>query len=321
MSKQQAKYRLAASVADSSNGNSGDACELNQINAAAKSNSTQQQQPASQRSAKEANIDELKREVDIDDHLISIEALCKRYATDPKFGLRNEQVAEALEKFGPNTLTPPKTKSEWRKFFAQLFGGFSMLLWIGAILCFLAYGIQVSTIENVLPDNLYLGLVLLIVVLLTGCFAYIQERKSSKIMDSFKRMVPQYARVIRDGIKDTIAADELVVGDLVEVTAGDRVPADIRVVYAHQFKVDNSSLTGECEPQSRGLEFVNENPLEAFNLAFFSTNCIEGTAQGLVFSTGDRTVMGRIAGLAAGLDVRKCLSPPPPGAACLVHQR
>lgn len=254
---------------------------------------------------REVDIDELKKEVNIDDHKISLAELCARYSTDAKLGLSSGQVLESLEKFGPNTLTPPRTESEWKKFLGQLFGGFSLLLWIGAILCFIAYGIQVSTIENVLPDNLYLGLVLAIVVFVTGCFAYLQERKSSKIMDSFKRMVPQHARVIRNGIKDTISADEVVVGDLVEVTAGDRVPADIRVVFAHQFKVDNSSLTGESEPQSRGTECLNDNPLEAFNLAFFSTNCIEGTALGIVFSTGDRTVMGRIAGLAAGLDVRK----------------
>lgn len=252
------------------------------------------------------DISELKKEVNIDDHVISIEQLCERYSTDTKLGLSQEQVAVSLEKYGPNTLTPPETESEWKKFCAQLFGGFSLLLWIGAILCFIAYGIQLSTIENVLPDNLYLGLVLAIVVFVTGCFAYLQERKSSKIMDSFKKMVPQYARVVRDGVKDTIPADEVVVGDLVEVGAGDRVPADVRIIFAHQFKVDNSSLTGESEPQSRATEHVNENPLEAFNLAFFSTNCIEGTAFGIVFSTGDRTVMGRIAGLAAGLDVRKC---------------
>jgi sodium/potassium-transporting ATPase subunit alpha len=270
------------------------------------SNSSTNNEDARQRHAsKEANIDELKKEVNLDDHMISIQELCERYSTDCKLGLKSSQVAESLERYGPNTLTPPKQESEWKKFCGQLFGGFSLLLWIGAILCFIVYGIQLFTIENVLPDNLYLGLVLAIVVFVTGCFAYLQERKSSKIMDSFKRMVPQHARVIRDGIKDTIPADEVVVGDLVEVTAGDRVPADIRVVFAHQFKVDNSSLTGESEPQLRGTEYVNENPLEAFNLAFFSTNCIEGTALGIVFSTGDRTVMGRIAGLAAGLDVRK----------------
>ncbi|XP_078063068.1 sodium/potassium-transporting ATPase subunit alpha-2-like, partial [Mustelus asterias] len=68
-------------------------------------------------------------------------------------------------------------------------------------------------------------------------------------------------------------------------------------------QVDNSSLTGESEPQTRSPEFTNENPLETRNIAFFSTNCVEGTARGLVIFTGDRTVMGRIATLASGLEV------------------
>merc|ERR1712051_987799 len=68
-----------------------------------------------------------------------------------------------------------------------------------------------------------------------------------------------------------------------------------------QFKVDNSSLTGESEPQARNSEFTNENPLETKNLGFFSTNAVEGTAVGMVVNIGDDTVMGRIAGLASGL--------------------
>jgi sodium/potassium-transporting ATPase subunit alpha len=95
-------------------------------------------------------------------------------------------------------------------------------------------------------------------------------------MESFKNLVPQFALVIRDGQKLTIKADQLTVGDLVEVKFGDRIPADIRVLEARQFKVDNSSLTGESEPQSRSPEFTNDNPLETKNLAFFSTNAVEG---------------------------------------------
>ena len=83
---------------------------------------------------------------------------------------------------------------------------------------------------------------------------------------------------------------------------GDRVPADIRILEARGFKVDNSSLTGESEPQSRSPEFTHENPLETKTLAFFSTNAVEGTARGIVVNIGDNTVMGRIAGLASGLD-------------------
>ena len=86
----------------------------------------------------------------------------------------------------------------------------------------------------------------------------------------------QYGIVIRNGVKKDIRATEMVVGDIVEVKFGDRVPADIRVVSSHGFKVDNSSLTGESEPCSRGPDFTHENPLETKNLAFFSTNAVEG---------------------------------------------
>ena len=71
-------------------------------------------------------------------------------------------------------------------------------------------------------------------------------------------------------------AEELVLGDIVEVKFGDRVPADLRVIIAHSFKVDNSSLTGESEPQTRTAEFTHENPLETRNICFFSTNAVEG---------------------------------------------
>lgn len=86
----------------------------------------------------------------------------------------------------------------------------------------------------------------------------------------------QQALAIRNGEKRNLKAEELVVGDLVEVKFGDRVPADVRVIKAQGFKVDNSSLTGESEPQSRGIEFTNDNALETKNLAFFSTFAVEG---------------------------------------------
>ena len=89
---------------------------------------------------------------------------------------------------------------------------------------------------------------------------------------------------------------------MVDVKFGDRIPADIRITESRGFKVDNSSLTGEPEPQSRSPECTHENPRETKNLAFFSTNAVEGTATGIVVNIGDNTVMGRIAGLASGLE-------------------
>merc|ERR1712223_1265319 len=109
-------------------------------------------------------------------------------------------------------------------------------------------------------------------------------------------------KVRRDGKKMDIEAKELTLGDIVDVQFGDRIPADIRVLDSRGFKVDNSSLTGESEPQTRSPDFTHENPLETRNLAFFSTNAVEGTATGIVVNVGDNTVMGRIAGLASGLE-------------------
>ncbi|KIH49752.1 e1-E2 ATPase, partial [Ancylostoma duodenale] len=217
-------------------------------------------------------------------------------------GLTRAKAAEVLARDGPNALSPPRTTPEWIKFCKNLFGGFALLLWVGAFLCYVAYSVDYFTMEYPSKDNLYLGIVLMTVVVITGCFQYYQESKSSKIMDSFKNMVPTFALVHRDGQKQQIRTEELVVGDIVEVKGGDRVPADIRIISAFGFKVDNSSLTGESEPQSRSPECTNENPLETRNVAFFSTNAVEGTAKGIVIYTGDRTVMGRIAHLASGLD-------------------
>lgn len=139
----------------------------------------------------------------------------------PTQGLTNAKARDFLARDGPNALTPPPTTPEWVKFCRQLFGGFSILLWIGAILCFLAYAIQAATEDDPAGDNvrihyplaslieqtsgnmktecvsssgviqLYLGIVLSAVVIITGCFSYFQEAKSSKIMESFKNMVPQ----------------------------------------------------------------------------------------------------------------------------------
>ncbi|PVD27597.1 hypothetical protein C0Q70_12761 [Pomacea canaliculata] len=249
------------------------------------------------------DLDELKQELEMDEHKIPIEELYERLGTDPNSGLSPEKAREVLLRDGPNQLTPPKTTPEWIKFCKQLFGGFSLLLWIGAILCFIAYGIQASAYEDPPGDNLYLGVVLTAVVVVTGVFSYYQEAKSSRIMDSFKNLVPQFAVVVRSGQKLSVKAEELVLGDVIECKFGDRMPADIRVISAHGFKVDNSSLTGESEPQTRTAEFTHENPLETRNLAFFSTNAVEGTCRGVVVRTGDNTVMGRIANLASGLEV------------------
>merc|ERR1711962_227784 len=248
------------------------------------------------------DLNELKQELEIDVHKVSVDELLKRFNTQVERGLTASQAGKNLAEYGRNELTPPPTTPEWVKFCQNLFSGFACLLWLGAILCFLAYGIKASAYEEPPDDNLYLGVVLTAVVTVTGVFSYYQESKSAAIMESFKNLVPQYALARRDGEKVTIPASELTLGDIVEIKFGDRIPADIRVLEARGFKVDNSSLTGESEPQVRSPEFTHENPLETRNIGFFSTNAVEGTCVGMVVNIGDNTVMGRIAGLASGLE-------------------
>merc|ERR1712227_202624 len=258
--------------------------------------------PLDKMGKKDEAKNDLTKEVEMTEHQDSIEKVCESYGVKPSEGLSDAEAKKRLERDGYNELTPPKTTPEWVKFCRNLFGGFSTLLWVGAILCFIAYSIESVSNEDPVEDNLYLGIVLSAVVIITGVFQYFQEAKSSKIMESFKNMVPQQALVIRNGEKKTLVAREIVLGDIIEVKGGDKIPADIRVIQSNSMKVDNSSLTGESEPQSRDAEDSKVEVLEAKNIAFFSTNCVEGSALGIVIRCGDNTVMGRIAALASNVD-------------------
>ena len=117
---------------------------------------------------------DLRKEVEMTEHTDSIDKVCAQYQTSVDRGLTDSAVEERLKRDGYNELTPPKTTPEWIKFCRNLFGGFSTLLWIGAILCFLAYGIECYSNDDPAEDNLYLGIVLATVVIVTGVFQYYQ---------------------------------------------------------------------------------------------------------------------------------------------------
>ena len=119
-------------------------------------------------------------------------------------------------------------------------------------------------------------------------------------MESFLSMIPAKCMCLRDGKLAQREASSLVPGDVVFVRMGDKTPADILVFSAWDCNVDNSSLTGESEPQERTKDNDMENPLEASNLMFNSTLVVSGEAYGVVIRTGDSTVLGQIARLTAG---------------------
>ena len=117
---------------------------------------------------------------------------------------------------------------------------FALLLWIGSLLAFVAYGLYPAD-----PSNLYLGIVLIFIIIFVGLLTFYENMKSQAIMASFKDFIPATTSVIRDGQEKSLDAAKLVRGDLIKVTSGMKIPADIRIVSSQGMKVDNSSLTGE----------------------------------------------------------------------------
>lgn len=207
--------------------------------------------------------------------------------------MTQDKATRKLEQIGENSLTEKKGLPWYLEFIKEMTGFFSLLLWFGAILCFIGYGIDSAD-----PSNLYLGIVLAVVTFVTGCFSYFQSSKSAALMAQFKNFIPPKGLVIRDGNESSIEAVKLVPGDLIRVKGGENIPADIRVVECHEMKVNNASLTGESDDLLRKVEKTADNPLETANLAFFGTACTFGDGLGVVINTGDRTVIGQIANLA-----------------------
>ena len=112
------------------------------------------------------------------------------------------------------------------------------------------------------------------------------------------KLVPTSSIVIREGQKKEVPTGEILPGDLISLKSGDKIPADIRIIYINgEFKVDNSSLTGEAEAQDRSLESGNTEPMRAQNLAFNGTLVSTGEAMGIVIKTGDDTALGKLAQL------------------------
>uniref|UniRef100_T1IXJ6 P-type ATPase A domain-containing protein n=1 Tax=Strigamia maritima TaxID=126957 RepID=T1IXJ6_STRMM len=162
---------------------------------------------------------------------------------------------------------------------------------------YFAYAIEVSESDNWLNENIFLASLLLMVVLAMGSLTYYQEVEATQLMASFNVLVPHHSLVLRNGLKDTVPAADVVTGDIIYVEAGDQIPCDLYIIESNAFKVDNSSLTGESEPQTRSPGFSNDNPFETKNLAFLSTYAIEGSCCGIAIRTGDNTAIGKVAHL------------------------
>lgn len=178
-------------------------------------------------------------------------------------------------------------------FLKEQTGLFSLLLYGGSILCFIGYGLQPED-----TSNLWLGIILVLVCFFTGVFAYSQQTKAANLMADFKNFIPREALAKRDGVWQKVPSSQLVPGDLIQIKGGDNVPADVILIMANEMKVNNASLTGESEDLLRTVDTKLKNVFESPNVAFFGTMCTTGIGEGIVFKTGDATVIGRIANLA-----------------------
>ncbi|KAF8555191.1 calcium ATPase transmembrane domain M-containing protein [Imleria badia] len=226
----------------------------------------------------------------IDVHLISPEEVYTRYSTHPVHGLDNAVVERKIQD-GRNVISPPPTQY-WKKALNYIFGGFNFLMWIAFILTLLSYKPLGQP-----PEVFVLGvaILLLLVIVISATFYALVDWNASRIMKSIKSLIAEEASVIRDGKQVLLPATEIVVGDVVLLGAGDRVPADLRIVQASSdLRFDRSLLTGESDMIPGVLTATSDNALETRNLALNSTFVTQGTCTGITFATGDRTVMGRL---------------------------
>jgi len=199
-------------------------------------------------------------------------------------GLSDEEALIRIANFGPNVLTEKKTLPWPIKLLLEFTGLFNYMLWIGAILCFIAYVIQKDKTDK---SSLYLGIVIIIVIFITGLMSFNQSSKTAAIMSGFKNFIPPKAIVWRNCVRKAVAAKELVPGDIVDVNIGDNIPADMVIIMSNEMKVNNASLTGESEELLRVPELRTRNIFESPNVAFFGTACTNGSGTGVVFKTGD----------------------------------
>ena len=182
------------------------------------------------------SLNDLKSEIKTDMHTAALDEFLQRLGADPERGLSREEAAARLVRDGKNALKPLKQTPEIIKFARNTFQGFGLLMWIGGFLMLLSFIFIMAqnqwSWELTDKSDLVLGIVLLTLVLVTGAFSYLQEFRSAKVMQKFLKMLPQKTIVVRDGVKFEINVCDLVVGDVVHVKGGDKVPADIRILQS-----------------------------------------------------------------------------------------
>ncbi|HEX6501095.1 MAG TPA: cation-transporting P-type ATPase [Micromonosporaceae bacterium] len=212
-------------------------------------------------------------------------------------GLTSAEWRRRVDRYGANELPRARRRRPLRRLAAQFTDLFAIVLLVAAGITFLAY--VLSSPRDV--GTLELGIAILAVVLLNAVIGFGQEYSAERTAEALQAMVPHTCRVLRDGERREVPVRDLAPGDLVVLEAGDAVPADCRLVDAHELAVDNAALTGESAPVRRRAEPVSADtpPVQAANRVFMGTSVAAGAGKALVLATGTGTEFGRIYQLAA----------------------
>jgi calcium-translocating P-type ATPase len=213
-----------------------------------------------------------------------VELLLRDLRSDPR-GLSDREAERRLIVHGPNELRRRGGRRWPRELAAQFTHPLALLLWAAAGLALTA---------GIVP----IAIAIVVVILINAAFAFAQENQAERAVEALQAFLPPHANVVRDGERHIIEAARLVPGDILAIEEGDRICADARLLTG-ALEVDLSTLTGESLPAFRScaLDDVEVPLLEARDLVFSGTSCTGGEAHAVVFATGMRTELGRIAAL------------------------
>ena len=210
-------------------------------------------------------------------------------------GLDQEQVEENRDLYGENTITKGQEDSIFKKIYESIINPFTIILLVIAF---------ISLVTNVWlakpgQEDPTTSIIIVVLVLISGGIRFVQELRSDKATTNLSKMIVNTATVIRDCLEQELPIDELVVGDLVKLSAGDMIPADVILFESRDFFVQQSGLTGESDAVEKlALNKATgqnvDSLLEAESLAFMGTNVISGSATAMVLAVGDDTMMGAI---------------------------
>jgi Ca2+-transporting ATPase len=223
------------------------------------------------------------------------EEAARELGVDPAVGLSATRAAELLAANGPNALPEEKPTPGWRRFLDEYRSYMQIILVAAAVVSALVK--QWST-----------AALLLVLTVLNAILGLRQQGKAESAMNALKSMMKATARVRRDGGEAVVPAEELVVGDIVLLAAGDQVPADGRILAASALQIDESALTGESVPADKHaerLEAGDLGPGDQTNMAFMHTPVTHGSGVMLVTAVGTDTELGKISGMLSATAMEK----------------